>query len=365
MPLFDWNQYLRSAAVSVAEHKMRSAATFAPQREAIDALCRVLRPQTVVCMGAGHLNDIPIDRLIADGAAIFLAEWIEGIAEQSFRHDLVRQTEQHFVCLACQCSVDPTKFCLNYADDEAGAARLRDHCTNFVPAEPDGTPLCGHYTPGIFPRFLHADITGGVAIHFMREAAVISQQAKKPRQAFREAIHVSAHPRAQAALPLADGSADFITSSMVVSQFDFEPYTYFISNLYARFGRDAVERNIDAVHGLVETLRNNLFLTQVEAHCREMLRLLKPDGRIYFSIETLHRDEESEHWFYAEASAKALEIVARHFLFDLDTAPEAIRAVHTDMVGGGASVVQGYVLVKREPEGRPPSADSAGCGLRH
>lgn len=363
MQLVDWEQYLKPAAVSVAAHKARSAATFAPQREAIDSLCRVLRPQTVVCLGAGHLNDIPLERLIADNADIVLVEWIPGISEQSFRRDLVRQVEQHFACLVCRCAGDPKNYCLNHADDGAGAARAGDHCANFEAAAADGVPLCEHYAPGIFPRFVHADVTGGVATHFMREAASVLRQAKKPRQAFREAIQISAHPRAQAALPLADGSADLVTSSMVASQFDFEPYTYFIRNLYARFGRDAVERNAEMAGELAETLRNNLFLTQVEAHCREMQRLLKPGGRIYLSIETLHRDEGAAHWFYAEATAKALEVVARHFLFDLETAPEAVRAVRTNMVGGGASVVQGYVLVKGEPDGAAARGDSR--GLRH
>ena len=353
MQILDWDSYLRPSTVSAAEQKAVSAATFACQRETVGKLCQMLHPQAVVCMGAGHLNDIPLEVLIADHADIYLVEWIDGVTEQSFQLDLVKQIEQRVVCLVCQCSGDPSKYCQHYGlEDRRSSGRAPgpvDHCDNFVPADAKGTALCGNYAPGPFPRFLHADVTGGVAEHFARQAAAVLRQAKKPGQAFREAIRISAHPCADSALPLADHSVDFITSSMVVSQFDFEPYSYFVRNLYARFGRQAVERNSDALNALVETLRDNLFLTQVEAHCREIARLLKPDGRVYFSIEALHRERPSDHWFYAEVMCKAMGIVARHFLFDLDTLPDIIVPARSEMVRGGASVIHSYLLLPRAP----------------
>ena len=357
MQILDWESYLRPSTVSAAEHKAISAAAFASQKETIGKLCQILHPQSVVCMGAGHLNDIPLESLIAGNADIYLVEWIDGVAEQSFQLDLVKQIEQRAVCLVCQCSGDPSKYCHHYRMEDRrsplGAAGPADHCDNFVPADGKAAALCGNYAPGPYPRYLHADVTGGVAEHFARQAAAVLRQAEKPKQAFREAIRISAHPRADSALPLADHSVDFITSSMVVSQFDFEPYSYFVRNLYARFGRQAVERNSDALNALVETLRNNLFLTQVEAHCREISRLLKPDGRVYFSIEALHRDRPSDHWFYAEVTCKAMEIIARHFLFDLDTQPDMIVPARTEMVRGGASVIHSYLLLPRAPVAAP------------
>jgi SAM-dependent methyltransferase len=345
-----WHDYLKPPNISPAEHKAVSAAVFAQQRDVIQKLVQILHPHSVLCLGAGHLNDIPIETLVADDADIYLAEWVDGITEQSFRHDLVTQIEQRFICLVCQCAGDPQKYCRSYRrDDGAAASPVRaqtpeDHCGNFVPA--DGTiPLCRNYAPAAFPQYLHADVTRGVAENFARQVAALLARAKKPKQALRSAIEVSVRPRADQPLPLADHSMDFITSSMVVSQFDFEPYSYFVRNLFLQFGELAAERNADAVNALAETLRNNLFLTQVEAHCQEILRLLKPDGRAYFSIETLHRETPAEYWFFAETATKALEIVARHFSFDLDSMPGIIVPARIEMVRGGTSIVQSYLLL--------------------
>jgi SAM-dependent methyltransferase len=361
MPTLDWEDYLKPPNISAAEHKATSAATFASQRENISKLCRILRPHSVACMGAGYLNDIPLETLVANNADIYLVERVDGITERSFQHDLVMQIEQRFVCLICQCFHDPKKYCQNHGNGSgrlaffSRAPKRADHCENFVRAEAKTAPLCGNYAPAAFPRFLRADVTRGVAEHFARQVAVILRHAKKPQQALREAIHISARPRADALLPLADHSVDFVTSSMVASQFDFEPYTYFIRNLYLRFGQEAVERNTNALNALAETLRNNLFLTQVEAHCQEIARLLKPNGRVYFSIEALHKEQPSDHWFYAEITNKAMEIVARHFLFDLETLPEIIVPTRTEMVRGGTSIIHSYLLLLKHPSEKRPS----------
>lgn len=355
MPGLDWESYLKPAELSVAAHRARSVAAFAGQKENIGKLCRLLQPRTVLCLGAGYLNDIPTEDLIAAGADIYFAEWIDDITEASFRHDLVSQIAERFVCLACKCSGDPGKYCKNFREDDRGfsflsrARKHADHCDNFRRAEHAAVPLCANYAAGEFPRFLHADVTQGVAAHFAEQIPAILRRADKPQQAFRSAIRASAQPNPDAPLPLADHSANFITSSMVASQFDFEPYTYFIRNLYLHFGQEAVERNAAALNELVETLRNNLFLTQVEGHCQEMLRLLAPDGRIYFSIEKLHSDRPADHWFYAEMASKAMEIVARYFLFDLETLPEIVAPTRMNMVRGGTSIVYSYLLLPKNP----------------
>jgi hypothetical protein len=178
------------------------------------------------------------------------------------------------------------------------------------------------------------------------------QRANKPRQAFRYAIHASAQTHGNALLPLPDHSVDFITSSMVASQFDFEPYSYFIRNLFLRFGQQAIEQNLGTLDPLVESLRDNLFLSQMEGHCQEMLRLLKPEGRIYFSIETLHSHRASEPYFQAEVSCKAMSIIGRYFYFDLQTLPDIVTPAHTAMVAGGKSVIQSCLLLPKPSPGK-------------
>ena len=91
--------------------------------ENIGKLCGILHPATIVCMGSGYLNDIPLDDMIAVNADIYFAEWIDGITQQAFHHDLVRQIADRFICLACQCSGDPAKYCKNYFVADRGPLR--------------------------------------------------------------------------------------------------------------------------------------------------------------------------------------------------------------------------------------------------
>ena len=349
----DWDSYLKPPAVPVAAHRAKSAGAFAGQKDNIGKLCGILHPATIVCMGSGYLNDIPLDDMIAVNADIYFAEWIDGITQQAFHYDLVRQIADRFICLACQCSGDPTKYCRNYFVAERGltaaaaADASADHCDNFLRAEDSECPSCANFSAGTFPRFFHADVTQGVAQNFAAQIPAILKRAGKPRQAFRYAIHASAQARGKALLPLPDHSVDFITSSMVASQFDFEPYGYFVHSLFLRFGREGVERNRDALNPLVESLRDSLFLAQIEGHCREMLRLVKPEGRIYFSIETLHSGGPAEPYFQAEVACKAMSIIGRYFYFDLETLPDIITPAHAAMVAGGRSVIQSWLLLPK------------------
>jgi hypothetical protein len=202
-------------------------------------------------------------------------------------------------------------------------------------------------------------VTQGVAEHFVRQIPAFFRRAGKPRHAFRHALHASEHPRAEALLPLPDHSVDLITSSLVASQFDFEPYTFFIRNLFLQFGQEAVERDAEALNALVETLRDRLFVTQLEGHCAEMLRLLKPDGRVFFSIEALHRSEGADSFLQPDVFPKAMGVVGRHFRFDLQTLPEIVVPARTPMVEGGESIVQAYLLVARETDNPAAPAVSA------
>jgi hypothetical protein len=348
----DWERYLTPPEYSVATHRAKSASSFARQRDNISKLCHILCPRTVVCMGAGYLNDIPEDDLIAIGADVYFVEWVKGITEQAFRYDLIKQIEEQFACLVCKCSGDPQKYCKNYQKQGGFFSRARekesgDICKNFSAAGQNIVPLCSNYAPGEFPQFVHADVTQGIAEHFAREIPGILKRAQNPRQAFRRAVQTSERPCANKLLPLGDHSVDFITSSMVASQFDFEPYTYFIRNLLLRFGQNLAGRHIDELETLEKTLRDNLFLSQVEGHCREMLRLLKPQGRIYFSIETLHKDKPSDPWFHAEVASKTMGIIGQHFYFDMESLPEIAIPERAAMVKGGTSVIHAYLLLPK------------------
>lgn len=344
----NFKTYLAPANIDVGKHKAMSGKTFLGQKNNIQRLLQALRPKKVVCLGAGYLNDIPTEDLIEGDADIYFAEWMHDVTEASFKNDLVRQIEVNFVCMACKATNNPEKYCKNYMEWDKVAPNIEkksdNYCSNFEISE-NVMPLCMNFAPGEFPQFFEADVSGGKALQFSKGVSKMVERAKNPGQAFRFAIKKTEHLKVTETIPLEDHTVDFITSSMVVSQFDFEPYTFFIRNVMRRFGGKAVEQDMKVIENFEETLRNNLFLAQLEGHCMEMLRLLKPDGRIYFSIETMHRNTCNDPWFQVEVAPKAMSFIGKHFFFDIDTLPEVLNAEHVPTVKQGESIIQSHVLV--------------------
>lgn len=137
-------------------------------------------------------------------------------------------------------------------------------------------------------------------------------------------------------------------STIRTSRPPYATYTPILRRAAERaFGPEAVEHNLAALNTKVELLRDSLFLTQMEGHCREMLRLIKPEGRIYFSIEMLHSGGASQPYFQAEVSCRAMSIIGRHFYFDLQTLPEIVTPAHAAMVAGGRSLIHSWLLLSK------------------
>ena len=80
-----WDEYL---TVPNAESKYSECAavcrsTFAQQRQNIARLVESRRPKSVVCLGAGVLNDIPYPELVRIGAKVHLVDWFRNRGEPS------------------------------------------------------------------------------------------------------------------------------------------------------------------------------------------------------------------------------------------------------------------------------------------
>lgn len=352
MQYISWGNYLYPAKSSTKEHRQISADMLAGQKENIRKLYHNLQPKVVVCMGAGYLNDIPVDDFVAGDTDIYFAEWMRGISEEAFKYDLVKQLfQQTYACIVCKCSGDPLKYCKSYMKWSQTILKLKEinnnYCANFETAE-DAIPLCTNYTPGEFPQFLSVDVTKGKANDFAGRVPKILSRSKKPRHAFRYAIQKSKNLIGKEPLPLEDHSVDFITSSMLISQFDFEPYTYFIRNLNQNFSHKNIDEDIEALGKMEESLRNNLFLSQLEGHFKEIVRLLKPDGKAYLSMETLHREQPAAPWFQVETIPKTMELLGKYFYFDMEALPEVRIADRVTMAEKGESILQAYVLVSKK-----------------
>ncbi|MBI5427212.1 MAG: hypothetical protein HZA02_02910 [Nitrospinae bacterium] len=320
--------------------------SFKGQRERIRDLARALSPKTVVCMGAGHLNDIPIGDLIAGGSSVFLADWMHGVQQEAFLREVVQNVDGRFKCAICKNPENPREYCPNFSPPDDMQTRQEDHCGNFLQSE-GFRPLCANFQWGLFPRFLECDVTQGRAGHFAQRVAKTITNAKTPKEVFKKACRETRDcGRARDFLPVADHDVDPIASSMIVSQFDHEPYRYLSLLLAEKFGEEAVMEKAPVLTPLMQKPRDDLFETQAEGHCREMARLLKPGGRIYFSAETFHKSGKSGTWFPITLARQALAIIETHFDYDFDALP-ADKLKEKIKILDGESMVECYVLAPK------------------
>lgn len=239
----------------------------------------------------------------------------------------------------------PVEYCRHY---EPWAASSSAVCSSFVPIP--GPPLrCAAFERGERPSVHYEDVTAGYASGFGRQILNQLRHVRTWKQAFTRGKQLAAKvKRRRARMTIAAGSAHLVTSSMLVSQFDHEPYQYFARRTEEILGPPTTAEEKGLLTA-AESLRAMLFVSQVERHCEEIVRLLAPGGRCYMSFEMFHVVPGSMQWFLVQNMAKALDIVARYFLFDFDmiSEHESITRFQTD---GRLSLVLSVVLEARNPQ---------------
>lgn len=349
MDSISWQGYLKSNQ-SPEECRKRCASTFQGQRSRIRNLFHQLAPKTVVCMGAGYLNDIPIQDFVREGCRIFLVDWIRDLSRQAYYQDVVQKNGEGYRCLVCQVRGDPKSFCANYHfNQEPDPENPPGHCDSFQPSMGDN-PQCTQFELGDSPAFLEEDVTQGVAGGFAEDLAKTIPQAKTPKMVFKKAQQVvRSLNRVKRILPVQDHSIDMVTSSMVVSQFDFEPYGFLEKNLALRFGVEALLKQEKVLLPLMNELRDKLLRLMVDRHFREIHRILRPDGRAYFSSETFRRLSGSDRWTPVQGASQTLEILEKYFWFEFNDASELPPTERLKLYGE-ESIVDSHVLIPKAPE---------------
>jgi hypothetical protein len=220
-------------------------------------------------------------------------------------------------------------------------------CDSFQP-DTENPPFCAAYVAGANPVFHKADVTQGRGADFAEGLPQLLAGMKTPRKSFSRALkRLSASKPGKAkksewGIELEDGSVDFITSAMVASQFDFEPFSYFICFILNKYGNDTVRGQANSLAQVETDLRNGLFRWLMEGHCLEMCRLLRPGGQIYFSAEMAYRQKGAAGWFQPETVPTMMELIGRYFQFDIR--PDLMTPDIAEDASGGASLIQSYVL---------------------
>lgn len=339
-----WEDYLKPrgahAAYRACHKRCRSA--FARQRASIRAIVEDRRPGVIACLGAGVLNDIPYRSFVDAGATVHLVDWLPDIAEFGVAHSIIRGAADGLpLCVYCR-GADAEAYCRSYRRPEAAGCEV---CEAFEPSA-DDPETCAAFQKARLPHIHHQDVTGGYASAFGAGLAEALRGITSWRQAFKRAIALANRVEARSdRLDIPDHSVDLVISSMVISQFEHEPYDYFSRQVAALLGPPSTPEEA-RLSPAMEKLRRTLLTNQIEGHCREIERISAGDGRIFLAFELFHGEAGGHRLHLVEPMHDALRLLARHFDFDFAGNPDPV--VDTGFEAGDAgSVVYHFLLAPK------------------
>lgn len=300
-----------------------------------------LQPAVIACLGAGPLNDIPFDFLVDRQATIHPVDWMQGSIDFGLARSIIeRPSAGNVACIFCSLSAGtPERYCRNYRRPvKAGQAVCQAYAVDVASG---GT--CASYRRGNLPHVHYQDVTGGYASAFGTALGDALDGVTSWRQAFRRAISLARRMKKRRdSLDITDHSVDLIISSLLVSQFEFEPYDYFSRQVTSLIGPPS-EREEKQLRHLLEALKQELVTNQVIGHCDEIARILAPDGRCFMAFEMFHREHRGERWFLVKEMHRVLGLIADRFAFDFDSDPQP--ETQTLFEGTtGRSIIQHFLL---------------------
>jgi hypothetical protein len=339
-----WDSYLSSSVsdVLLKDRYCRWEKSFSDHKEIISKLIGSLNPASIAILGSGFLNDVPLADLIDENRKVYLVDWIKDISEMGVNGSIIEKKGNRYSCLFCLNGAGK-KYCKNYVD----VVSEDEVCVGFESDEKTFC-VCKNYDPATEPSFLKADITGGVSRSFAEKIEKNIISCKTPKAAFLKAIAFVDRYKYKP-IPIPNNSIDLVTSSMVLSQFDVEPYTYFSRLLEKRFGREELKKHESKLMPLMEKLRTKLFCVQVECHIKEMHRIAKKNesSRAYLSAELFRSYSDRDHYFPVQDMPKAIEVIGKYFHFNFgDLLGE--KVLRKSNSGDGVSINQSFVLIPKE-----------------
>ena len=266
------------------------------------------------------------------------------MVESGVAHSIIRHTGGGPPqCVYCLCpEADARAYCRNYRKSRTSAPGV---CDRFAPdaGEP---PTCLAFQKGDLPYVYRQDVTGGYASAFGRGVCGEVRTVTSWRQALRRAGALANRVKRQrTTMDIPDASVDLVTSSMVVSQFEHEPYGYFSKQAAAVLGPPAPGEN-KRLRPALETLRSTLLANQIERHLDEIERILAPGGHCFMAFEMFHVEDGTGRWFLVKEMLGALAAIDRRFDFNFDILPQS-DSVALFETPGGRSVVHRFVLEPR------------------
>jgi hypothetical protein len=278
-----------------------------------------------------------------------LVDWLPGVIETGIALSIIETDESgEPACTYCTLGdARARECCANFHQNGAAARQVCDHFVTL-----SGQPReCGAFEIGSWPRIHLEDATGGYANAFAQGSGPALDGIGTWKQALSRANalirRIKRESKVLTRLGIADSSVDLVTSSMLLSQFEHEPYDYFsrlVGRLIGAPGADEERR----LNGAMEQLRDILVDYQIEEHCAEIRRILAPGGRVFMSFELFHLDPHRDDWFLVKQTHRALAMLDRYFHFDFDLL-DARDSVTRFQVRGATSLVLSLVVEAKAP----------------
>jgi hypothetical protein len=143
--------YLKPDHHGMAQNHTRFCRAFAEQHENIARAAAALHPSTVVCFGAGMLNDTPVKAFLAEGAEVNLVDWMDGVLE----FGIVMNIRTGRDCVFCALDeAQASAYCGSFSEKQPGAGVY----TAYDPTRTT-TPGCESYERGSQPHLHNQDVT--------------------------------------------------------------------------------------------------------------------------------------------------------------------------------------------------------------
>lgn len=278
-------------------------------RADLTALYERLKPATIGCFNPTELSFLPLLTFVRGGSRVWFIDWNAGHVQSLLAGERTANG-----CLACEADLDGGDVCAAYVGGASGSCCERA-------ASLRGDEICTQYSPGRRLRVINGDSGRGRGAMFATRAEGLVASAARPAAAVEAALSLcQSSERVEVPLPLQDGSLDLAIAVLTPARLLQHPFEYFRELLDRRFG-DLARRPSRALADKLEELQLALFRVQLDAHVRELARVLDARlGRLYFATVPTEKGHHGS-WPLERGVTECFDALARYFLFDFETFP--------------------------------------------
>ena len=287
-----------------------------PFRDDLARLYHAMRPSTIAGINVTDLCSLPLDAFLSGTSRVWLVDWEAGRPEQALARQLVRTDDAGgHRCLASEQAAHGRMLCGAYLPILGSNV-----CARFATAS-DGPLRCNNFKLGSEPRVTVGDGSLGRAAYFATRVEEVVATASTPADAITRAlVECRRAVRMDQGINISAGSIELVISVLPPLEHLDSPFHRFEAFMIRRFGAWTDSARARVIRDLVG-LRNELFAAQIDAHARELFRLVdKHVGGVYFATHPVEPAADGS-WSMWSGLALSFEILGQYFAFDFESFP--------------------------------------------